>query len=89
MCNECGNCAVFCPYDSRPYKDKFTLFANEADFADSTNEGFTLLADGKVKVRYDNEEFVFALDKPDSKVIGGVVMLIAAIIKDYGYLLGW
>src|SRR5699024_156003 len=26
MCNECGNCAVFCPYESRPYKDKFTLF---------------------------------------------------------------
>ena len=27
MCNECGNCAVFCPYASAPYKDKFTLFA--------------------------------------------------------------
>ena len=23
MCNECGNCAVFCPYDSAPYKEKF------------------------------------------------------------------
>ena len=20
MCNECGNCATFCPYDSRPYR---------------------------------------------------------------------
>ena len=25
MCNECGNCLVFCPYDSAPYRDKFTL----------------------------------------------------------------
>ncbi|MDK2808933.1 MAG: putative selenate reductase, partial [Clostridiales bacterium] len=24
MCNECGNCKSFCPYDSAPYKDKFT-----------------------------------------------------------------
>ena len=34
MCNECGNCAVFCPYASAPYKDKFTLFASEEDMAD-------------------------------------------------------
>ena len=32
MCNECGNCAIFCPYDSRPYKDKFTLFWSREDF---------------------------------------------------------
>ena len=25
MCNECGNCKSFCPYDSAPYLDKFTL----------------------------------------------------------------
>ena len=26
-----------------PYLDKFTLFANEADMADSTNQGFAVL----------------------------------------------
>ncbi|MGL4283641.1 MAG: FAD-dependent oxidoreductase, partial [Eubacterium aggregans] len=26
MCNECGNCMMFCPYGSAPYNDKFTLF---------------------------------------------------------------
>ena len=30
MCNECGNCRTFCPWGGAPYKDKFTLFANEA-----------------------------------------------------------
>lgn len=41
MCNECGNCEVFCPYKGgRPYKDKFTLYWTEEDFLDSTNEGF-------------------------------------------------
>ena len=33
MCNECGNCEVFCPYKGgRPYKDKFTLYWSEEDF---------------------------------------------------------
>ena len=43
MCNECGNCKSFCPYASAPYKDKFTLFANEKDMADSENDGFVVL----------------------------------------------
>ena len=41
MCNECGNCAVFCPYsEGRPYRDKLTLFWSKEDFDDSQNEGF-------------------------------------------------
>jgi putative selenate reductase len=40
LCNECGNCATFCPYDGKPYKDKLTLFASKEDFKNSTNNGF-------------------------------------------------
>ena len=40
LCNECGNCATFCPYDGKPYKDKLTLFATKKDFKNSTNNGF-------------------------------------------------
>jgi putative selenate reductase len=41
MCNECGNCAIFCPYDSAPYRDKFTLFFDRAGFDETpTNQGF-------------------------------------------------
>jgi len=40
LCNECGNCATFCPYDGKPYKDKLTLFATKEDFKNSTNNGF-------------------------------------------------
>ena len=43
MCNECGNCRSFCQYAGAPYKDKFTLFANEEDMKDSINNGFTVL----------------------------------------------
>ena len=54
MCNECGNCKSFCPYDSAPYLDKFTLFANEADMENSKNQGFVVLDRAVVscKVRY-------------------------------------
>ncbi len=51
MCNECGNCTVFCPYDSSPYKEKLTVFAWEEDFENSQNQGFLVLNDGKVKLR--------------------------------------
>lgn len=40
LCNECGNCATFCPYNGKPYKDKLTLFATKEDFKNSTNNGF-------------------------------------------------
>ncbi|MBM6838537.1 putative selenate reductase subunit YgfK, partial [Clostridium saudiense] len=43
MCNECGNCGVFCPHDGNPYKDKLTLFWSEEDFNNSDNKGFLLL----------------------------------------------
>ena len=56
MCNECGNCATFCPYESRPYKDKLTLFDSLEGFEDSENQGFLLLDKmGKaIKARLDS-----------------------------------
>ncbi|MCT4713340.1 putative selenate reductase subunit YgfK [Enterobacteriaceae bacterium H11S18] len=39
-CNECGNCAQFCPWQGKPYKDKLTVFSLEHDFFNSTNPGF-------------------------------------------------
>ena len=48
MCNECGNCAVFCPYDSQPYRDKFTLFWSREDFDHSENPGFLPQGGGAV-----------------------------------------
>lgn len=48
LCNECGNCGFFCPYNGEPYKGKPTLFANRADLEHSANAGFAFLvaADG-------------------------------------------
>ncbi|MCL2215738.1 MAG: putative selenate reductase subunit YgfK [Defluviitaleaceae bacterium] len=62
LCNECGNCAVFCPYEGAPYKDKLTLFDNAEDFEDSENpgffaveKGFRLRLDGKTADYHDGK----------------------------------
>ncbi|MCL2627134.1 MAG: putative selenate reductase subunit YgfK [Oscillospiraceae bacterium] len=55
MCNECGNCAVFCPYKSAPYLDKFTYFIYKEDFENSKNAGFFAKSDGTVRVRLNDE----------------------------------
>ncbi len=85
MCNECGNCLVFCPYDSRPYKDKFTLFATEEEFDGSENRGFFPLSDRTVKLRLNGVATV-DLDRdaidPDAKA------MIETVLKEYHYLIG-
>lgn len=88
MCNECGNCAVFCPYASSPYKDKFTVFASEADMADSQNPGFCVLdaAAGKVKIRLGDAEYETVLAQ-DTTTYGPIKALIETILKDYAYCL--
>ncbi|QDR82196.1 putative selenate reductase subunit YgfK [Sporomusa termitida] len=45
FCNECGNCAGFCPWAGRPFTDKLTIFSRRDDFDHSQNNGF--LAAGK------------------------------------------
>jgi len=90
MCNECGNCEVFCPYDSRPYRDKFTLYHTETDFADSENSGFLLLdrAKNKVRVRLDGEVMDVCLSDDETALPAEVETVIWTILKDYDYLIG-
>lgn len=84
MCNECGNCTVFCPYDSSPYKEKFTLFSTEKEFDESENKGFLVLGGGKIKLRLDGVRVVrLGANEIDPKI----EKFINAVIWDYSYLL--
>ena len=84
MCNECGNCLVFCPYDSRPYKEKWTLFATEPEFDGSTNDGF-LPMDGAYKVRLFGEVKVV---RSLGELPEGVKAFIETVEGKYPYLIG-
>ena len=86
MCNECGNCAVFCPYSGRPYKDKFTLFWSEEDFANSENEGFLPLADGRVKIRLDGVVCISTADGLE-QISRDAAAVIRTVLQEYSYLI--
>ena len=88
MCNECGNCAVFCPYSGRPYKDKFTLFWSEEDFADSENSGFLPLEGTRVRVRLFGGIAEHDIADPGCQLPTGVLAFIKAVEENYRYLIG-
>lgn len=89
MCNECGNCKSFCPWDSAPYLDKFTLFANEKDMEDSENEGFAVLdpAAGRCRVRLQDKMLDYKVDSAHEDIPDGIQKIIKAVINDYAYML--
>ncbi len=60
-CNECGNCATFCPWNGKPYTDKVTLFSLRQDIENSRNPGF-LVEDNTVSIRLGDELFAVELE---------------------------
>ncbi len=80
MCNECGNCKVFCPYASAPYLDKFTLFSSEGAMADSKNDGFVFVNRESLecKVRFLGEEMSWKKGM-ESRVPEGLEKLMEAV----------
>ena len=86
LCNECGNCGVFCPHTGNPYKDKVTLFADREAFADSTNKGFALLGGGELLVR-DEQGREFTCKAGDKRLSHEMAAMMQAARDDYEYLL--
>ena len=88
MCNECGNCTVFCPYDSSPYRDKFTLFHDRAGFDESKeNNGFLPLGGQKVLVRLNGNVMEADLDETND-LPAEIEVFIYTVLTGYRYLLG-
>jgi len=103
LCNECGNCATFCPYDGSPYKDKFTLFWDEKDFSESENNGFVFLEKDeriKFKMRLGRKSYILVFAKTGNLVkyvsnhkinckqsITALSEFIWAVWKNYNYLI--
>ncbi|MDO5028096.1 MAG: putative selenate reductase subunit YgfK [Bacillota bacterium] len=84
MCNECGNCGVFCPHAGDPYKEKITLFWTEEDFVDSTNVGFLKLEKDSYKVRMENGNIVEA-KLGDGQLSADLEAFIRAVEANYSY----
>ncbi|MFV0505076.1 MAG: putative selenate reductase subunit YgfK [Lachnospirales bacterium] len=86
MCNECGNCGIFCPHAGNPYKDKLTVFWTMEDFEDSTNVGFLKTGTDCYKVRTEDGKIVdYKLG--DSNIDENIVKVIEQIKNDYVFYL--
>ena len=91
FCNECGNCASFCPWQGRPYKDKLTIFSLRSDFENSTNTGF-LVEGSAVRVRQGAKVYDLSIDSA-SRVVGtppelnDLCRIISQVHARHGYLL--
>jgi putative selenate reductase len=92
FCNECGNCASFCPWQGRPYKDKPTIFNLRQDFDSSTNAGF-LVEGSVVRVRQAGKLYELSIDAA-SRIddappeLSDLCRIITQVHARHGYLLG-
>lgn len=89
MCNECGNCGVFCPHKGNPYKDKVTVFWSEEDFNDSTNKGFYVvdLEKGLCQVRTEDGLVVDYTLGQDAVISKEMASMIETCVSKYSYIL--
>ena len=91
-CNECGNCAQFCPWQGKPYKDKITVFSLEQDFVNSTNPGF-FVEGASVKVRQNDQTWQLEINDRGQfnevpAQLDAMCRIISHIHQHQSYLLG-
>ncbi|MCF6249359.1 MAG: putative selenate reductase subunit YgfK [Desulfobacula sp.] len=86
MCNECGNCGVFCPHTGNPYKDKITVFWTDEDFNNSENIGFMALDDNRFKIR-DEKKYIFETSLGEIKISNEMRAYMDIIIRDFPFYL--
>ncbi len=89
LCNECGNCASFCPYDSAPYKEKFTYFNSLDDFENSEQVGFVILDwdNKKVNVRFAGKITTTFLDECHKDIPCQLYSFMKTFVDNYSYML--
>jgi putative selenate reductase len=52
FCNECGNCATFCPTAGEPYRDKARLYLDAAEFEGEADNAFRLVSGRVIEGRF-------------------------------------
>ncbi|MBN2460319.1 MAG: putative selenate reductase subunit YgfK, partial [Candidatus Cloacimonetes bacterium] len=97
LCNECGNCQTFCPYEGAPYRDKLTLYEDLTSFAESSGTGFVYLDENHLKIRYKGiiDEIRITADKFYSPLLNpslepelqNIFDIISTISSKYSYLI--
>ncbi len=91
LCNACGNCEAFCPYESAPYKDKLTLYWTEADFDAGENQGFWVsdVDSGSFKARIGDKviDGRIGADGNCEEIPADLVDIIRTVLREYQYIM--
>lgn len=89
QCTHCGVCARYCPYESDPSMDKFTLYETPEDFAAGQQQGFVVLdfLARKVRLRLEGQVRDLSLKDPEWEVPGQIRELLETVFIDYPHLL--
>ena len=86
-CNRCGNCETFCPWSSAPYRDKWTLFPDEACFHEAENPGFAPLGGARVLIRFGGQEFEADLGEGNGGLPEALAVFTRTVLMRYPELL--
>lgn len=83
MCNECGNCHMFCPKGGFPYFKKTTIYRDLEEYKNSKNTGLLKIGEDKFLLREDKKEYIYVTNSKEDK--SKLEMMVETILKDYPY----
>ncbi|MBS5883509.1 4Fe-4S dicluster domain-containing protein [Clostridium sp.] len=83
MCNECGNCHMFCPKGGFPYLKKATIYKNLEEFNNSKNTGLLRIEYDKFLLREEGKEYIYVVNSKEEK--SKLEITAETILKDYSY----
>jgi putative selenate reductase len=81
MCNECGNCHMFCPKGGFPYLKKTTIYEDLEEYKNSKNTGLLRVGEDKFLLREDGKEYIYVANSKDDK--SKLENTVETILKDY------
>lgn len=102
LCNECGNCGRFCPYEGEPYRGKPTLFSGRENLLKSQNAGFAFIfsrtspakpglavrsAQGASVDDYSYDEWTAEASEKGGKSVSQMLVLASAVYSKHSYLI--
>ncbi|WP_291648541.1 hypothetical protein [Clostridium sp.] len=83
MCNECGNCHMFCPKGGFPYLKKPTIYKNLEEYNNSKNTGLLRIGEDKFLLREEGKEYIYVVNSKEEK--SKLEITAETILKDYSY----
>ncbi|MFQ8887407.1 MAG: hypothetical protein ACLR7Z_02625 [Bilophila wadsworthia] len=85
-CNECGNCATFCPSAGAPYRDKPRIHLSRESF-DNAPDGYLLASPSRLEGKRGGKAFSLAAEKDglSSKAMPSSPISTAEPLRHQGY----